>query len=456
MTDRNYHQVRREIRLMQQISYTGAVKLLGTFEDLTAIYLVQELCQKGDLFQRLIRAGGVMDEKFVAGQVTLPLLLTLEHLHARCIFHRDIKPENIFFGRDGQLKLGDFGLAIDANTERPKSRVGTLDYMAPEVVSLPTADERKWLEQQGKQIVEQAYTQKVDIWACGILAYELLVGRPPFEVEDEVETKKKIMYENTLRFPPHVSQDAINFIKIALAKNCNLRPTASELVHHAWLRPRLAALAGTQGVDVSGLRQPSLTGKPPGLAVPASTSARLSANVGRSSSFTMPRAALPGLAISVDAEAGGQHTAALPSPTAPTTPGPYGPPGMSRKPIWEMDGPVTLTAVKTSNLSGEVPSSPTSPRVRSPMSSASGALGGGGSNSGGGGTPLLKAALNHNLNRISHITTSAPGGGVLIPSNSKDAAAAQQQQGLSGNVKQRLKDYFVSRNTSVISGKPPQ
>lgn len=43
---------------------------------------------QGDLFQRLIRAGGVMDEKFVAGQVTLPLLLTLEHLHARCIFHR--------------------------------------------------------------------------------------------------------------------------------------------------------------------------------------------------------------------------------------------------------------------------------------------------------------------------------------------------------------------------------
>lgn len=133
MTERNFHQVRREIRLMLSISYAGAVKLLGTFEDAEAIYLVQETCSKGDLFKKLIRSGGTLDEKFVAGEVILPLLLTLGHLHKHCILHRDIKPENIFFARDGSLKLGDFGLAIDTTLERPKSRVGTLDYMAPEV-----------------------------------------------------------------------------------------------------------------------------------------------------------------------------------------------------------------------------------------------------------------------------------------------------------------------------------
>jgi aurora kinase len=57
----------------------------------------------------------------------------LDSLHSRGIIHRDIKPENIFFEEDGKLVLGDFGLAIDCNKDRPCSRVGTQDYMAPEV-----------------------------------------------------------------------------------------------------------------------------------------------------------------------------------------------------------------------------------------------------------------------------------------------------------------------------------
>ncbi|KIY92941.1 Serine/threonine-protein kinase Nek1 [Monoraphidium neglectum] len=109
MTERNFHQVRREIRLMQQIRYEGAVKIQGTFEDAGAIYIVQEVCAKGDLFKKLIRNGGMLDDKYVAAEVILPLLLTLEHLHSVKIYHRDIKPENIFFMKDGHMKLGDFG-----------------------------------------------------------------------------------------------------------------------------------------------------------------------------------------------------------------------------------------------------------------------------------------------------------------------------------------------------------
>lgn len=82
-----------------------------------------------------------------------------------------------------------------------------------------------------------------DVWACGVLAYELLVGRPPFEVADEAETRKKIMFETTIKFPPHVSADAMNFIKTVLAKHAGMRPGASDLVHHAWLRPHLLAMA---------------------------------------------------------------------------------------------------------------------------------------------------------------------------------------------------------------------
>lgn len=145
-----------------------------------------------------------------------------------------------------------------------------------------------------------------------MLAYELLVGKPPFEVKDEMETRKRIMYENTLTLPPHVSPEAVNFIKVsnagrcscqeikqacgaecswshqqhlkrarpaggsgkycshlynrspcamhyflqtALAKNAGMRPAAADLVHHAWLRPYLLAMAAASGqLDAATLR----------------------------------------------------------------------------------------------------------------------------------------------------------------------------------------------------------
>lgn len=170
--------------------------------------------------------------------------------------------------------------------------------MSPEVVSLPTADERKKMEAAGRPAIQQPYGEKVrprchntqacntcavaqyaiqaqgcallmciccvmmcvplqcDIWACGVLAYELMVGRPPFEVKEEAETRKRIMYETTLQIPPHVSPDAVNFIKCALAKNASLRPSASHLIHHPWLRPYLMAMAqqATGHLDSSSLR----------------------------------------------------------------------------------------------------------------------------------------------------------------------------------------------------------
>lgn len=77
--------------------------------------------------------------------------------------HRDIKPENILIGINGELKIGDFGWSVHAPSNRRNTLCGTLDYLPPEMVE------------------NREHTDKVDLWALGVLTYEFLVGAPPFE-----------------------------------------------------------------------------------------------------------------------------------------------------------------------------------------------------------------------------------------------------------------------------------
>uniref|UniRef100_A0A061QZC9 Protein kinase domain-containing protein n=1 Tax=Tetraselmis sp. GSL018 TaxID=582737 RepID=A0A061QZC9_9CHLO len=235
MRERHFQQVAREVCLMQQCRVAGVVGFAGSFEDSKCIYIVQEDCSKGDLFQMLNDNGGIMREQDVVRKVIFPLLKSLAQLHQLNVIHRDIKPENIFFNESGELKLGDFGLAICTRSERPKSRVGTLDYMAPEVISLPNHEEREAVEKKhGMQNVSY-YGPKVDVWSVGILAYELLVGRPPFEVDGERETALRIMFDENIVFPPTVSADAVDFIKRSLTKSASKRPTSAEMLNHTWV-----------------------------------------------------------------------------------------------------------------------------------------------------------------------------------------------------------------------------
>lgn len=87
----------------------------------------------------------------------------LTYLHKKHVIHRDIKPENLLLGIDGELKIGDFGWSVHAPGNRRTTLCGTLDYLPPEMV-------------EGKD-----HSEKVDLWALGVLTYEFLIGVPPFE-----------------------------------------------------------------------------------------------------------------------------------------------------------------------------------------------------------------------------------------------------------------------------------
>eukprot|EP00887_Chlorella_sp_A99_P004640 scaffold4.g4640.t1 len=229
MNSMNVTQVSREIELHASLLHPNIVKLYAAFEDSDGIYLVEELAPRGDLYGELSCRGGYMSESQVAKNVLLPFLSALSYMHDRGILHRDIKPENVMLGEDSEVKLGDFGLAINTLREKPQSRVGTLDYMPPEIARLPYGTSRsasiasagtKGSSSSGASTPSSdappespaaCYGLPADVWCVGILAYELLVGSPPFEAETKDAT-----YTRILKIEPHIpsrlSEPARDFI----------------------------------------------------------------------------------------------------------------------------------------------------------------------------------------------------------------------------------------------------
>ncbi|BDA48789.1 probable Aurora kinase A at N-terminal half [Coccomyxa sp. Obi] len=228
----NWYQVQREIRIHSQLQHDNIVQMYAAFEDSDHVYLALQFAPGGDLYEELKRHGGQLSEERVARDVIQPCLSALAYLHRKGFLWRDCKPENILLGGPGlsAVKLADFGLSIDSTEERPVTRAGTLDYMAPEVVMCP----EKSHPQENKEKALLGYTSSVDAWAIGILGYELIVGHPPFERETRTDTYEQIMYRRP-NYPAWISEELRMFISAALTKSARKRPTVAELLNHPWI-----------------------------------------------------------------------------------------------------------------------------------------------------------------------------------------------------------------------------
>ncbi|GAX79690.1 hypothetical protein CEUSTIGMA_g7131.t1 [Chlamydomonas eustigma] len=232
LTQLNRRQVQREVLIQAELQHKGIIDLHAAFEDETHVYLVQELATHGDLFQYLKSGCGRLSEGKTKRMILIPVLEALLYLHEQGVIHRDVKPENIFITSDASIKLGDFGLAIDIREERPVTRSGTLDYMAPEVLQCP----EKEFPQQNKDREDLGYSAQVDVWAVGILAYELLVGHAPFQKHSRHATYESILTEEP-EYPACLSEGAVSFTRLALCKDALERPTILQLLQHPWIQP---------------------------------------------------------------------------------------------------------------------------------------------------------------------------------------------------------------------------
>jgi len=130
------HQLRREIEIQSHLRHPNILRMYGYFFDETRVYLILEYAPKGEMYKFLTAQPlGRFEENMVANYMA-QLADALMYCHARKVIHRDIKPENLLLGKDGDIKIADFGWSVHAPSSRRTTMCGTLDYLAPEMVEV--------------------------------------------------------------------------------------------------------------------------------------------------------------------------------------------------------------------------------------------------------------------------------------------------------------------------------
>ncbi|KAF5179727.1 Calcium-dependent protein kinase [Thalictrum thalictroides] len=215
--------VRREVAIMKHLpENSNIVTLREACEDENAVHLVMELCEGGELFDRIVARGHYTER--AAAAVTRTIMEVVQVCHKHGVIHRDLKPENFLFANkkeNSPLKAIDFGLSIFFKPgERFSEIVGSPYYMAPEVL-------------------KRNYGPEIDIWSAGVILYILLCGVPPFWAESEQGVAQAILRGliDFKRDPwPSVSESAKNLVRQMLEPDPKLRLTAKQVLEHPWIQ----------------------------------------------------------------------------------------------------------------------------------------------------------------------------------------------------------------------------
>ncbi|CAD8067435.1 unnamed protein product [Paramecium sonneborni] len=212
-----------ETEILKTLDHPNIVKVLEIFADFKYYYIITEYCKGGELLDRIKTITNYSER--IAAKYMKQVFSAIMYCHNKNIVHRDLKPENILFDSkdpEANLKVIDFGASEKmVNESNLTKKVGTPYYVAPEVISEPE------------------YDKKVDVWSCGVILYILMIGRPPFRGQNDIETlrlaklgKFNTNHERWNRLSNQVKDLIIKMIVVDPKQRINIE----EAFQHDWIQ----------------------------------------------------------------------------------------------------------------------------------------------------------------------------------------------------------------------------
>ncbi|XP_037613725.1 calcium/calmodulin-dependent protein kinase type II delta 1 chain isoform X8 [Sebastes umbrosus] len=226
LSARDHQKLEREARICRLLKHANIVRLHDSISEEGFHYLVFDLVTGGELFEDIVAREYYSEAD--ASHCIQQILESVNHCHVNGIVHRDLKPENLLLAsklKGAAVKLADFGLAIEVQGEQQAwfGFAGTPGYLSPEVLR------------------KDPYGKPVDMWACGVILYILLVGYPPFWDEDQHRLYQQIK-AGAYDFPSPewdtVTPEAKDLINKMLTINPAKRVTATDALKHPWICQR--------------------------------------------------------------------------------------------------------------------------------------------------------------------------------------------------------------------------
>mmetsp|Transcript_1643 Transcript_1643/g.1987 ORF Transcript_1643/g.1987 Transcript_1643/m.1987 type:complete len:410 (+) Transcript_1643:145-1374(+) len=215
------HYIESEIAIHAMSKHKNIVNYKATYLWKNDVWIVMDLVDAGCLTDYLGESCPDTWTEACIAYVVRGCLEALHYMHSKHLLHRDIKSDNILVGKDGTVKVADFGFAVGLTTDKKKTKstVGTPYWMAPEVI-------------EGKE-----YDSRCDIWSLGITAIELVNGEPPHMDKSTLEALLDIITfpSPTPDTPEIYSTEFLEFLAQTLVKDANERPAGGELLNHKFL-----------------------------------------------------------------------------------------------------------------------------------------------------------------------------------------------------------------------------
>ncbi|XP_032438110.1 calcium/calmodulin-dependent protein kinase type II delta 1 chain isoform X2 [Xiphophorus hellerii] len=226
LSARDHQKLEREARICRLLKHANIVRLHDSISEEGFHYLVFDLVTGGELFEDIVAREYYSEAD--ASHCIQQILEAVLHCHQMGVVHRDLKPENLLLAsklKGAAVKLADFGLAIEVQGDQQAwfGFAGTPGYLSPEVLR------------------KDPYSKPVDMWACGVILYILLVGYPPFWDEDQHRLYQQIK-AGAYDFPSPewdtVTAEAKDLINKMLTINPAKRVTAADALKHPWICQR--------------------------------------------------------------------------------------------------------------------------------------------------------------------------------------------------------------------------